>query len=1195
MAQKPLNSADSNTMAGSDNNTGTSQGAPDEEVQWQLRLTQAVAQAQASFIAQQDPRTLLDGVLSAALALTGADRGYVGEVSELPDGDTMLRPLAVRGLSWDAGESVFATEALATGSVSMSVDNPLLGCVPFADGSTVVGVMAIEGCGQARLEKLRPLLDVVAGLMARSKERDAPQRLKRATDETLWAVVAQAPIVLFAIDAHGRFTFSSGRDLGLLGLDDRGLTGMTTDDFAAIPGWSELYDQARSGRDVSGTVTAFGKNWDMRLGPLGAQGAETHQVIGVATDATERTQLERALDRSRARLDVILHAGSDLVFTLDRHGVFRFVGPSIGTHLGWKAEEMVGREAVEFVHPEDVDEVFKMGSETPLGESTHLWQHRLRHKDGSWRYFESIGTNRLADERVRAFIISSRPIDERRAAEDALRESEERFRLIAENATDIVSLRGPCGVLTYITPSVKTVLGYDPEDITGGKIEHLIHPDDADLYRDFITPRDDEPLKATYRARHADGRYVWLEGSVRLVRDPETNMPLQYQVVSRDITERQQAAEELQAAKDAAEVANVAKSQFLANMSHEIRTPMNAILGMTDLALLTELTVEQRDYLTTVAQASNSLLDLINDILDLAKIESGRLSLEAIPFSLRDTVVDTVGTMSVRTRDQGITLVADIDPELPHGFMGDPGRVRQILFNLIGNSVKFTHVGGVTVHVSSRQDGVGQPHLVRFAVEDTGIGIPDDRLEAIFEAFSQADSTTSRKYGGTGLGLAITSELVEMMGGELTVTSTVGVGSTFSFEVRLPTVDADSISPVHHGESAGTEVLVIVDVETRGLQVATALTRAGMGVTVATGIEQARAKIAESETEFDAVVLATNDRSATPAVALADSGVMDKIPALALVATGQRGVATQYRRLGFNAFLAEPLGPGSLVEALLLVTGEGGYVGEMITRHWLRERRKQLRVLLAEDSPINQKLAVRLLARRGHEVTVVDDGRKAVSAFKDGSFDVVLMDIQMPELDGFGATAEIRSLEAASGAAARVPIIALTAHAMAGDEVRCLEGGMDAYISKPFRPEELFVTVEQVAGGFEPNQSLTLEEGNESMYPIFDREAALAQFGDDPAFLAEIVGIFLEEVAELVVEGTAAVTSSNIDVLAKIAHRMKGALGQMTAEEAQHAALTVELAAKAGEEAGLSDLWMEVVSAVDRLRPALAEFVPTPS
>ena len=589
-------------------------------------------------------------MLDAIVALTGVKGGYLAATHDPVGG---MQPYAVSGMAWDFGESELALQAIESRSVCAAGGRV---AAPLVHEDELCGLVGLEAGGTAAAEAARPLIGVAAELLWRysCRQREAESEL-RLDEATLKAIVEQAPLIIFVLDDQGRFTFSAGRDLPLLGLDDKGLVGMTAADFASLPQWPDLYDTARRGSDAAATLDAFGRTWDMRLTPQRTSEGRVERIVGVATDVTDRSRLERALDRSKARLEVILEAGSDLVITLDKKGVFRFASPSATKHLGWQAKDLIGREAIEFLHPEDVGPIFGAASETPPGESMPPIHHRIRHRDGSWRYFESVATNRLADPGVRAFVISARPIDERRAAEEALRTSEERFRLLAENATDIISRRGPYGLVTYVSPSVKTVLGYEPESIVHKGTTDLVHPEDREKYRRFLTPEGDEPAKATYRILHADGHYVWLEGRCRLVRDPETNMPLEYQVVSRDVTERQQRAEELRAAKEAAEVANVAKSQFLANMSHEIRTPMNAILGMTDLALLTELTVEQRDYLTTVAQASNSLLDLINDILDLAKIESGRLALEAIPFSLRDTVHDTVGTMAVRAREQGYT------------------------------------------------------------------------------------------------------------------------------------------------------------------------------------------------------------------------------------------------------------------------------------------------------------------------------------------------------------------------------------------------------------------------------------------------------------------------------------------------------------------------------------------------------------
>jgi PAS domain S-box-containing protein len=1173
-------------MAVSECPSGFDSDALAEMLQRQLAVSEAVVRAQSAALDAVDRPHMFADVLHDLVLIAGANGGYLGAVVTNRADQFLVRPYATEGMAWDTGESADITRVLAARVPGPCGSDGDRLCVPLSHEGDTVGTLVLEGANPDALESVQPLIDVAARLLA--PFATASELSSDVADATLQAAIAEAPMVLFMIDAAGRFVFSGGRDLTHLGVDDRGLAGMHVGDFSAIPGWDEMYLQARDGGNPTGVLAAFGRQWQMALSPTGRGDQRIGRVIGVATDVTDRAQLERALERSRTRLQVILDATSDLIVTLDSRGVFRFASPSIKTLLGWTIDEIVGREAVEFFHADDVDSIFEAASATPGGSTTAAIQHRVRHKDGGWRYFESVGTNRLGDPRVNAYVITSRPIDERRASEEALKSSEERFRLLAESSTDIIERRGPYGRITYVSPAVASVLGYEPEEFAEMDTTGLVHSAEAAAYRKFVTPTGDTPSEAIYRMLHKDGHFVWLEGTARLVRDSETGLPLEYQVTSRDVTERQKAAEELRAALEAAEVANLAKSQFLANMSHEIRTPMNAILGMTDLALLTELSVEQRDYLMTVSQASNSLLDLINDILDLAKIEAGRLSLESIPFSLRDTVADTVGTMSVRAREQGISLRAEIDPDLPHGFLGDPGRLRQILFNLIGNAVKFTHVGGVTVSVSAAEEEAPF-YRVKLAVADTGIGIPEERLDSIFEAFSQADSSTSRKYGGTGLGLAITSELVEMMGGRLNATSTVGEGSVFSFEIRLSHVNEDAISPIEPQGGGNANVLVIADIETRGLQIATTIGRSGMAASVVPDVAAAVVRMAADDVGYDAVVLAASGRSIASAEELGRSGIMARIPAIALVAVGQRGSASRYRQLGFQAYLVEPLAPGSLAEALTIVSVEGLESTEMITRHWLRERRRSFRVLLAEDSPINQKLAVRLLARRGHDVTVVDDGRKAVSAFRDGEFDIILMDIQMPELDGFGATTEVRALEA--GSSQHIPIVALTAHAMAGDEARCLAAGMDAYVSKPFRPEELFVAVEQLAGN-DRAVAVTTDSPEEDDVVVFDHAEAMAQFGDDPAFLAEIINIFIEESAELEAEGNAALDAGDLDALGRVAHRLKGASGQMTAEQARQAAYEIEMAAKVGDEDGIDVLWKELGEALARIRVVLTELLP---
>ncbi len=764
-------------------------------------------------------------------------------------------------------------------------------------------------------------------------------------------------------------------------------------------------------------------------------------------------------------------------------------------------------------------------------------------------------------------------INQRAAAEAALRESEEKFRTIIETTPDGYYEVDRNANFTFFNDSICKILGYSREEMATLNQLELLDETNSQKLRDTFNKVLDSgnPITSLAWTLYDKNRSLrFIESSVSLIKDPKGN-PVGFGGFIRDVTQRQR-AEVMYRAKLAAEAASRTKSEFLASMSHEIRTPLNAIIGLVELMLTSDLPPDQREDLDVVKSSAYSLLSIINNILDFSKIEAGRLEFEKTPFSFRRFMDESLKIMGMKSHEKGIELAYRVAPGIPDRILGDPVRLRQVLLNLVDNAIKFTDKGEVIVSATA-QSQTDYEVVLHISVVDSGIGIPADRQRSIFGAYNQGDPSTLRQYGGTGLGLAVSAQLVDLMGGNIKLKSQPSQGSRFRFTACfIVQQDGEPHQPeVAHPELAGLNILVVDDNDSGRKITQEILEGLQIRVASAAGPRQAKEILSKSRTEnepFD-LILIDSDMPETDGFSLAEwiiNQQQSNAGIILLLTFPHLKRKAELQTLGIAAGIVKPFGASELAGVILSALGIDETKTELSAtaqKKAIRIPSRSLKILVAEDTAFNQKFIQRLLDRWNHKISLVGNGREALEALKNESFDIVLMDVQMPQLNGLEATKAIRIDEQQSKN--HIPIIAMTAHAIKGDRERCLEAGMDEYISKPIDSDKLFDAIEKLTG--DPGHP----DSTGDVSPAIDKETLLKAFDGDWNFLKEVVDVFLSDYPRLLDDLRRAHKESDSDTLMRAAHSLKGMMKNFQAEPAAEAAFELEKKGKEDNFDGVPD------------------------
>lgn len=906
-------------------------------------------------------------------------------------------------------------------------------------------------------------------------------------------------------------------------------------------------------------------------------------VLVFARDMTKRKQMEK----EATMLAHTVRSIQECVSITDTDHHILFVNDAFIKTYGFERDELLGNRLMDLVRV--TGELTGTDNQLLGPGPQQAWEGELinRRKDGTL-FPINLRVSPIHDESGQTIALAgiAQDITERKKIEKEVSMLAHSIRSIRES----VCITDSQDSLLFVNDAFLTLYGYERNEVIGKNIFQLVRVTSDSPHAAAATPSPEtiRRWEGELFNRRKDGSEFPIHLSSSPICD-ETGETIALVGVIQDVTDSRRAVDELRKAKDAAEAASSAKSEFLANMSHEIRTPMNGIIGMTELALDTVLTTEQTDYLTLVKLSADSLLGVINDVLDFSKIEAGKLEIDLEEFNLQDAVDGAMKALSVRADQKGLELAYYLRPDVPELIIGDAGRLRQILINLVGNAIKFTERGEVIVRVEAEPHN-GDHVVLRFSIRDTGIGVPLAKQKIIFESFTQADGSTTRKYGGTGLGLAISSQLVEMMGGEIWIESPVIFedeiipGSVFHFTARFGVAKVRAVRAPYVSELAGLPVLVVDDNSTNRRILEVQLTNWHMKptgldnpVAVLDSIRQAAA--AGKPFKLALIDFHMPDMDGLTLAAQIKTEPVGRDLRIILLSSSVQQSELGSRDRSIDARLLKPVKAADLLTVIKGVMGRNGRANQQKRKLTLKSAHPG-RVLLAEDNPVNQQLIKRLLEKWGHNAIVAHNGTQAIALLEDGQFDCVLMDLQMPEINGFEATAVIRARERVSGR--HIPIIALTAHALKEDRQRCIDAGMDDYVSKPIDAATLFEVIE---AGVDKSHRTARSLRPDSKK--FDIDALVLNFEGDIEMVATLGAIFAESSSVQLSEIGDAIARGDAGALAFSSHALKGSVANFYAQAAVDAASTLERMARSGDIATAESVFTVLKAEIQQLREEL--------